>query len=77
MYRRFNSRQARDRSFSRFGGGRFRGERGQRRIKSFDPSSVINSTQVREEVSEYVATHSFDDFKIDTSFFDTGLDFHR
>ena len=64
MYRRFNSRQARDRSFSRFGGGRFRGERGQRRIKSFDPSSVINSTQVREEVSEYVATHSFDDFKI-------------
>ena len=62
MYRKFNQGYSRSRNFSRFNGGRSRG--GQRSVRSFDPSSIINSNQVRELPEEYVASHSFDDFQI-------------
>ncbi|MDP3994852.1 MAG: DEAD/DEAH box helicase [bacterium] len=41
-----------------------RGGRNVRRIKSFDPSGVINSPQRYEKVPEYVITHEFNDFAI-------------
>jgi len=41
-----------------------RGGRNVRRIKSFDPSSVISPPQRYEKVPEYVITHEFNDFAI-------------
>lgn len=57
-------------SFSRFGGrpqrsfnqGRSFG--GARRIRTFDPTSVINSPQVKSQVTETAITHAFNDFAI-------------
>ena len=47
--------------YNRFNGGRS----GARRIRSFDPSSVINAPQRYEKVVEYTITHEFNDFAID------------
>jgi ATP-dependent RNA helicase RhlE len=68
MYRGSN-RHGGNRSFSRFGGGGFRGGRrggfgGARRIKSFDPSFVINAPKENVQIPEYVITHEFSDFPI-------------
>ena len=46
------------------GRGRYFGG-GVRRIRSFDPSSVINAPQRYEKVVEYTITHEFNDFAID------------
>ena len=46
------------------GRGRYFGG-GVRRIRSFDPSSVINAPQRYEKVAEYTITHEFNDFAID------------
>ena len=46
------------------GRGRYFGG-GVRRIRSFDPSSVINARQRYEKVAEYTITHEFNDFAID------------
>ncbi|HTK03545.1 MAG TPA: DEAD/DEAH box helicase [Alphaproteobacteria bacterium] len=70
MYRQFTNRGPR-RGFSRspishgrsggFSGG-YGG--GGRRIKSFDPTFIINTPQVREVIEEYVIKHAFNDFDI-------------
>ena len=69
MYRKLNNRHGRDRNFSRFGGGSFRGGK---TIKSFNPldlisklvSGEINTPQEKHEVEEHVASHSFADFQV-------------
>jgi len=69
MYRKFNNRHGRDRNFSRFVGGSFRGRK---TIKSFNPTALINTfvsgeintLQEKHEVEEYVASHSFADFQV-------------
>ena len=70
MYRQFTNRGPR-RGFSRsplrarsggsFGGG-YGG--GGRRIKSFDPTFVINTPQIAQVIEEYVIAHQFSDFNI-------------
>lgn len=57
MYRQNNSH---------FRGGRS-GPRGVRRIRTFDPTNVINTPQVSEVAAEYVVTHQFNDFAISES----------
>ncbi|MCX6705660.1 MAG: DEAD/DEAH box helicase [Candidatus Woesebacteria bacterium] len=42
-----------------------RGQSGTRRIRSFDPSSVINAHQRYEKTPECAITHEFNDFAID------------
>lgn len=57
-------------SFSRYGGrpqrsfnqGRSFG--GARKIRTFDPTNVINSPQAQSSVQEYTVTHAFNDFEI-------------
>ncbi|MCJ7804185.1 DEAD/DEAH box helicase [Patescibacteria group bacterium] len=69
MYRKLNNRHGRDRNFSRFGGGSFRGRK---TIKSFNPTDLINkfvsdginTLQEKPEVEEHVVSHSFADFQI-------------
>lgn len=66
MYRSSN-RFGGNRRFSRSGGRSFRGRGGfggARRIKSFDPSSVINTIQASAETQEYEIIHEFSDFPI-------------
>ncbi len=70
MYRQFTNRGPR-RGFSRspLSRGRSGGSSGGyggggRRIKSFDPTFVINAPQVREVIEEYTITHAFADFNI-------------
>lgn len=43
------------------------GNRGQRRVRSFDPTSLINSPIAHEELVEYKITNSFSDFQISKS----------
>jgi hypothetical protein len=65
MYNRFRSnRGGRARSFSPRGGNRFGGAR---RIKSFDPSQIVNLPPRIEQSQEYVVTHQFADFAISDS----------
>lgn len=61
MYRKFNNRYSGNRNFSRFGGGGFGGRK---TIRSFNPSNLINTPQVKPAVEEHVASHSFADFRI-------------
>jgi superfamily II DNA/RNA helicase len=61
MYRQFNRRQKGRHNFNRFGGNRFQSKG---RVKSFDPTNVINAPQVRNDSEEYIISHSFSDFKI-------------
>jgi superfamily II DNA/RNA helicase len=68
MYNRFNnsSRRGGGGSFNRgrsFGRGNG-GFGGGRRIKTFDPTQIINLPPVVPEVEEYVVTNQFSDFKI-------------
>ena len=69
MYNRFKNsgRRGGGRSFGRnrsFGrGGGFSG----RRIKTFDPSQIVNLPSSNEQVEEYAITHQFSDFKISDS----------
>ena len=44
-----------------------RGQSGARRIRSFDPSSVINTPQRYEKTPEYAITHEFGDFELTRS----------
>jgi superfamily II DNA/RNA helicase len=56
---RFNGRRGGGRHFSPRGGGF-----GARRIKTFDPSQIVNFPPVSAEVEEYVVTHQFSDFQV-------------
>ncbi len=47
--------------YNRYNGGRG----GVRRIRSFDPSSVINTPSKVRITPEYAITHEFNDFAID------------
>lgn len=38
--------------------------RGVRRIRTFDPTNVINAPQIKASIPEYVVTHQFSDFAI-------------
>ncbi len=58
-------------TFNRFGGGGGRsggfrggGRGGFKRIKSFDPSSVVNAPQLPTVTTEFIATHAFADFNV-------------
>ena len=65
MYYRFKSnRRGGGRSFPQRGGN-FSG--GGRRIKSFDPSQIVNLPPIVSDIPEYVATHQFSDFAISDS----------
>ena len=67
MYNYNNTRRRNDRSFSRgrqFGRGGFGGNR---RIKTFDPTQIVNFPPIPVEVKEYVVTHQFSDFEISDS----------
>ncbi|HKB88368.1 MAG TPA: DEAD/DEAH box helicase [Patescibacteria group bacterium] len=74
MYNRFNNNR-RNGGRSRSGGGSFGGNSfrgggrsgGFRRIKTFDPSQIVNLPQVTTEVEEYVIKHQFSDFPISDS----------
>lgn len=68
MYRKYkqsltlyNNRHGGNRNFPRFGGGGFGGRK---TIKSFNPSNLINTPQVKQAVEEHVVSHSFADFRI-------------
>ena len=64
MHNRYNNRRGNGRSFDRsrsFGRG---GGFGGRRIKTFDPSQIVNFPPTVMETEEYVATHQFSDFQI-------------
>ncbi len=64
MYR-YNNRQSGGRSFDRnrsFVRGRSFG--GARRVKTFDPSQVVNLTPVQDQTPEYEVKHQFSDFEI-------------
>jgi ATP-dependent RNA helicase RhlE len=50
-------------NYSRFRGGRFGG--GMKRVKTFDPSSIISVPTENYVEEVYVATNSFSDFQID------------
>jgi ATP-dependent RNA helicase RhlE len=67
MYNRFNNnRRSGGRSFGRsrsYG----RGGRGMRRIKTFDPSQIVNLPSPISETQEYTVTHQFSDFQISDS----------
>ena len=58
MYNRFNQRRGGRPSYGR--GGGFGGPR---RIKTFDPTVLINTPIVPVNVQEYKVTHAFSDFK--------------
>lgn len=63
MYNRYNNRRgggssSRGRQYGRGGGF------GGRRIKTFDPSQIVNLPPRVEEVEDYVVTHQFSDFEI-------------
>lgn len=60
MYRRFNSRRGGGRRFSSRGGNNFGG----RRIKTFDPSQIVNLPPAVVETKEYVVARQFSDFQI-------------
>lgn len=67
MYNRFNNKGRRGgaRPFNRgrsFGHGN--GGFGGRRIKTFDPSQIVNLPPSNEQIEEYTITHQFSDFKI-------------
>lgn len=63
MYGQFNQRNRNRHSFNRFNGNSFRG--GKARIRTFDPTIVINAPQFEKKAAEeYVASHSFADFEI-------------
>jgi len=65
MYYRFKSNhRGGGRSFPQRGGGNFGGGR---RIKSFDPSQIVNLPPVVSDAPDYVATHQFSDFAISDS----------
>lgn len=62
MYYRFKSnRRGGGRSFPSRGGDRFGGVR---RIKSFDPSQIVNLPPLVSDAREYVSVHQFSDFDI-------------
>lgn len=64
MYHRFNKRSAGNyRKFNSNSRGGFRG----RRVKSFDPSQIVNLPARVEGHKEYVATHQFSDFEVSDS----------
>ena len=65
MYYRFKSNhRGGGRSFPQRGGGNFGGGR---RIKSFDPSQIVNLPPIVSDAPDYVATHQFSDFAISDS----------
>jgi len=61
MGRRYKNYQAKKRSFNRYNG---RSSYAGRRIKTFNPTELINNPQIVEEKEEYKILHSFSDFKI-------------
>ena len=61
MYKPFKSRVDRSRGYGRFGGNTFRAGVG-RRVKSFDPTNVINLPQVGPAIVVQEITHTFNDF---------------
>jgi len=63
MNNRFNSRRGGGRRFSSRGGNNFAG----RRIKTFDPSQIVNLPPPVQETTEYATTHEFADFQISDS----------
>lgn len=62
MYKPFKSRVDRSRGYGRFGGNTFRAGMGGRRVKSFDPTNVINLPQVGPAIVVQEITHTFNDF---------------
>jgi ATP-dependent RNA helicase RhlE len=58
-HNRFNDRRGGGRRFSPRGGGF-----GARRIKTFDPSQIVNLPPKVTETEEYVIAHQFNDFQI-------------
>jgi superfamily II DNA/RNA helicase len=67
MYRG-SSNFSRGRSYSRFGGRGSRGGRGGyggvKKVKSFDPSFIINAPHEIVNIPDFVVTHEFNDFAI-------------
>ncbi|OGM20904.1 hypothetical protein A2955_02225 [Candidatus Woesebacteria bacterium RIFCSPLOWO2_01_FULL_37_19] len=61
MYRQFSKRNSGRRNFNRFGGTPHRSKR---RVKSFDPTNLINSPKVKVDIQEYTISHTFSDFQI-------------
>lgn len=61
MYRQFQRRQGGGQNFNRFRGSNFQSGN---RIKSFDPTRVINTPQAESVLEDYKPVHSFTDFKI-------------
>lgn len=51
--------------YNRYRNNQNRGQRGARRIRSFDPTFVINAPHEYQNVQEYEITHAFNDFDID------------
>ncbi len=62
MYNRFHGRRGGRPTFNK--GGYFGGQNGQRRIKTFDPTTLINNPPTVNAVQEYSITHKFSDFKV-------------
>jgi len=63
MYRQYyNRRGARPQTRGSYGGGRSFG--GGRRIKTFDPSQIVNIPARPDDAEVYTATHQFSDFEI-------------
>ena len=63
MYRQhYNRRSGKPQARGSYGGGR--SFAGGRRIKTFDPSQVVNLPPRVDDTKEYVVTHQFSDFEI-------------
>jgi len=61
MYRQFSQKKRGRHNFNRFGGNRLRAGT---RIRSFDPTILINTPQDRKDTEEYAISYTFSDFQI-------------
>lgn len=62
---RYGRSQGRDRGNFRGAGFSRGGNRGVRRVRSFDPTFVVNNPPMSSEIREFAITHAFSDFDID------------
>lgn len=67
MYYQTNNRQGGRRSFNRGRSFGRSGNFGARRIKTFDPTQIVNLPQTQLESKEYLVTNQFADFQISES----------
>ena len=61
MQRQFNQKKRNGHNFNRFGGNRLRART---RVRSFDPTNLINTPQDRKDTEKYAISYTFSDFQV-------------